>query len=887
MTKKTYRKFATVAATGALVATAVAPAAATPQEVAQTSYTDVPVSSSHYANIMKAKELGIMTGYGNGKFQPDKLLNRGDVTKALGKFVVAQSGMTQDEYVEEHNIASVENFNDVPDDYVDSELVTYSKIVKHAGIFKGANNNLMQTNLIRRDQMAEVLVRAFGFEDQPGDPGMEDTKDSAYAKSVEVLYENGITNQNPYRPLNYTSRAQFATFLVRAYEATVETPDPGFAVTSVEAVTSTVDANADKQFAGFTINGGDAADLEQLKEEGYSVEFLSSKSGLFVDKTTGELDEEKLEVGEEIRFQVKLTKDDETLTSENGTLTVEDFKTSITELTGYDLTLESGQEVTNGTIVLDEKAAISNIVGTTKSGDEEVPVKSGLTFDSSDRSVVQVDSNGNLTTVAPGSATITVAHESGQKIEVPIKVVSEERVPSNAEANTEGIGLLTGQERSFAFTVTDQYGMPYDEEDGEITGSFDVVVDELKIATVSVEKNAEVGKYKATVKAEENLEEDANGTIDIVAGDNELLNIPLTIGTDDIAAEQRLELADSSKDTTIDLNPLVDDSSLVLALNEYNEAGLYIGESDQLGNGYTVATDNDNLTAKVNEGQIEVSAYDDTEPGTTVVSVMEGDLLIDQITLTVVDTTPAIQSVEFGTSQVDTAPVKLSDLLDAEDLVLTSQGTAEIGLVGNETLVPTIFVDVGEQDGVYQADTDVLLGTVDIAAQSGIANTLTFSEGSGDEILINGIEPGEDGNFTLRVRKDNQVLGTHLVQVTDFSRNLESVGFAAQEITAADPVNLITVNLTGEDDTVTYTVADDGQSATIQKGETEIGTVQLEAAEVLSGLQLTTENGELTVSGLEAGDSGDFTLTVDAEGQTYTQTFTVNIAAEQEAEAEA
>src|SRR5690606_40629260 len=62
---------------------------------------------------------------------------------ALGKFVVAQSGMSLEDYIKENKVEDVPNFTDVPDNYVDSELVMYSKIVKEAGIFEGSNNNLM------------------------------------------------------------------------------------------------------------------------------------------------------------------------------------------------------------------------------------------------------------------------------------------------------------------------------------------------------------------------------------------------------------------------------------------------------------------------------------------------------------------------------------------------------------------------------------------------------------------------------------------------------------------------------------------------------------------------------------------------------------------------
>ena len=211
MIRKPYRKLALSAAAAGMMLGAGLQASAA-------GYTDVPKESSHHDNIVRANELGIMTGYGDGTFKPNGKLTRGNVVKALGKYVVKQSGLTPEEYVKTYGTASVPNFSDVPDSWADQELVMYSKIVKDMGIFKGSNNRLMAGNLITRDQMAEVLARTFAFRDLPGSPKIRDIGGSAYAKSIEILFENGISVANPYHPRATTSRAQLATFLVRSYD---------------------------------------------------------------------------------------------------------------------------------------------------------------------------------------------------------------------------------------------------------------------------------------------------------------------------------------------------------------------------------------------------------------------------------------------------------------------------------------------------------------------------------------------------------------------------------------------------------------------------------------------------------------------------------------------
>lgn len=245
MKTRTYKRFAAVAAASAMVSSAIIPVTAAPQEAAK-GFSDVPETSSHYDAILEARALGIMSGYGDTTFKPDQKLNRGNVAKAFGKYVVEKSGMTLENYVKEHNITQVENFADVPDDWVDNELVTYSKIVKESGIFKGSNNKLEAAKLMPRDQIAEVLVRAFNFKDQEGNPDISDTEQSGYAKSIEIVYENGISTANPYHPLKKTSRGQFASFLVRAYKFSEGLdpkspyPFPVKSVSNTEDITITV-----------------------------------------------------------------------------------------------------------------------------------------------------------------------------------------------------------------------------------------------------------------------------------------------------------------------------------------------------------------------------------------------------------------------------------------------------------------------------------------------------------------------------------------------------------------------------------------------------------------------------------------------------------------------
>ncbi|WP_033542708.1 S-layer homology domain-containing protein [Planococcus sp. CAU13] len=237
MSKKANYKFMAGAVTAAMVASAIAPAASANEVEAQSEflYSDVSASNSHFDAIYKARELGILSGYQDGTFKPARELTRSNVVKGLGKYVVAASGKELSEY----DLSDVEPFNDVTAASGDQELYTYSLIVKQAGIFEGSNNNLMPNQPIARQQMAKVLVNAFGLEDLPGDNSKVKDNHRAIAEFrpyIDILSENGVTVVEEFNPRGTTVRAQFASFLIRSLEASMEIPADVAAVNDAETV---------------------------------------------------------------------------------------------------------------------------------------------------------------------------------------------------------------------------------------------------------------------------------------------------------------------------------------------------------------------------------------------------------------------------------------------------------------------------------------------------------------------------------------------------------------------------------------------------------------------------------------------------------------------------
>ena len=316
MTKhsKKYRKFSVGAASATLVATAIVPTAlAAEVKTAATDFSDVAATHTHYTAIMQAVERGLFDGYTDGTFKPENSIDRKGVVKSLAKYVIAQSEhKTFEEYITANKLVDkVTPFKDVPATHGDKELFNASLIVKDSGIFRGSNNNLMPSNNITRQQMAQVLVKGFDLKDLAGVESKVTDTDKAqdqYVDYINILSENGVTEVTKFNPTTDVKRGQMASFLNRSFDvAHPEVIDPAPEVVSVSA-------NNLKQFS-ITFNSKvSKASAEDITN--YSLADVTS--GATADLTNGnvELQEDGktvlLTLGAEARQQdeVKVTVED-------------------------------------------------------------------------------------------------------------------------------------------------------------------------------------------------------------------------------------------------------------------------------------------------------------------------------------------------------------------------------------------------------------------------------------------------------------------------------------------------------------------------------------------------------------------------------------------------
>ncbi|MBD8035753.1 S-layer homology domain-containing protein [Solibacillus sp. A46] len=232
--KKKYRKFVASAATATLVASAIVPA------VSAASFSDT-AGNTHELAIESLVSQGIISGYPDGTFKPNRTLTRSDVVKLLGKYLVSQGYKVPADYKTNMRFTDLRSTSQ-------DELLQYAALVKDNGVFNGSNGRLLPNDSITRENMAVVLVRAYtninGF-DYVGHVQKQNFKEDvvdynaakAEARSaIRVLDYYNVTGVPNFNPKGSTTRGQFSSFLFKLLQ--VEAPESNFkAVEVVDAST--------------------------------------------------------------------------------------------------------------------------------------------------------------------------------------------------------------------------------------------------------------------------------------------------------------------------------------------------------------------------------------------------------------------------------------------------------------------------------------------------------------------------------------------------------------------------------------------------------------------------------------------------------------------------
>lgn len=147
-------------------------------------FPDVPSDRWSYESISYIADKGIISGYEDGKFHPERVITRAEAAVVMNNYLTEEGRLTEE--------ASSNNFNDVPSGAWYTQAVNNTS---NLGIFKGdTNGNFNPDNELTRAEMIAIFNRVEGYE-KKAEYQFSDVKDTDwYAEDVKVAYSNGIVN---------------------------------------------------------------------------------------------------------------------------------------------------------------------------------------------------------------------------------------------------------------------------------------------------------------------------------------------------------------------------------------------------------------------------------------------------------------------------------------------------------------------------------------------------------------------------------------------------------------------------------------------------------------------------------------------------------------------
>ncbi|MCZ8515712.1 prolyl oligopeptidase family serine peptidase [Paenibacillus filicis] len=167
------------------------------------SYDDIP--SDHYAAkaIGELSRQGVVSGNTEGRFSPDAPITRGEAALWLSKALKLADPV------------SLSGFSDVP---ASSPYAKAVNALRERKIAEGDQGRFEPDATLTREQMASLLVRAFGLKDNGINVWLKDEAAiaDAHYRDVVKLKQHFLTNQLEFMPKDRVTRAQMALFLYRA-----------------------------------------------------------------------------------------------------------------------------------------------------------------------------------------------------------------------------------------------------------------------------------------------------------------------------------------------------------------------------------------------------------------------------------------------------------------------------------------------------------------------------------------------------------------------------------------------------------------------------------------------------------------------------------------------
>ena len=253
--------------------------------VAGQTFSDVPGDYWAFTSIEAAYRAGIVSGYGDGTFRPNNLVDRASMAVFIARAVAGS----------DKNVPAgpaTPTYKDIPTNHWAYKYIEY---VTRKRIVSGYEDGTYRpTLIITRDQMAVFISRAIAGGDSkvPADTGTPTFKDVgatywAY-KYIEYLADRGLVSgysDGTFHPTEKVTRAQMAVFVTRAFDLISQylianisgkvTTSTGAALANAYLVFNEGDAIVQADATGnFNISGLDATLIEVAiyDQNGYQYE---------------------------------------------------------------------------------------------------------------------------------------------------------------------------------------------------------------------------------------------------------------------------------------------------------------------------------------------------------------------------------------------------------------------------------------------------------------------------------------------------------------------------------------------------------------------------------------------------------------------------------------
>lgn len=198
----------------AVAATLVTPPIVMPgvANAADTVFSDVPKTQTHYDNIMALYNEKVISGYPDGTYKPNASVTRGQAAKIIAGVL----GLIKPENT---YTGPNPNFADVP---VTHSYYKYIAVLAQAGIINGyPDGTYKPNNTLRRGQMAKIIYNGFNLDKFPDValPFTDIKEGNQYYDQIKSLYALGVTvgkTATTYSEGEAVTRGQLASFVMRA-----------------------------------------------------------------------------------------------------------------------------------------------------------------------------------------------------------------------------------------------------------------------------------------------------------------------------------------------------------------------------------------------------------------------------------------------------------------------------------------------------------------------------------------------------------------------------------------------------------------------------------------------------------------------------------------------